>query len=129
MENTKLQQDRNDVVILELDRPRELRLGHKALKRFSALTNCSMADMEQEIQHYDKMSCLIWVMVTEDQTAHGEEMMTPEKLDDLLDAVPIPKLTNLCSKAIQAAFVDEDAESEAGSEGDPPQAAGTGTEA
>ena len=111
MENTKLQQDRNDVVILELDRPRELRLGHKALKRFSALTNCSMADMEKEIQHYDKMSCLIWVMVTEDQTAHGEEMMTPEKLDDLLDAVPIPKLTNLCSKAIQAAFVDEDAES------------------
>ena len=127
MENTNLQQDRNDVVILELDRPRELRLGHKALKRFSALTNCSMADMEKEIQHYDKMSCLIWVMVTEDQTAHGEEMMTPEKLDDLLDAVPIPKLTNLCSKAIQAAFVDE--ESEAGSEGDPPKAAGTGTEA
>lgn len=129
MENTKLQQDRNDVVILELDRPRELRLGHKALKRFSALTNCSMADMEKEIQHYDKMSCLIWVMVTEDQTAHGEEMMTPEKLDDLLDAVPIPKLTNLCSKAIQAAFVDEDAESEADSEGDPPKAAGIGTEA
>ena len=64
MENTNLQQDRNDVVILELDRPRELRLGHKALKRFSALTNCSMADMEKEIQHYDKMSCLIWVMVT-----------------------------------------------------------------
>ena len=129
MEHTKLQQDRNDVVILELDRPRELRLGHKALKRFSSLTNCSMSDMEKEIQHYDKMSCLIWVMVTEDQTAHGEEMMTPEKLDDLLDAVPIPKLTNLCSKAIQAAFVDEDAESETGSEGDPPQAAGTGTEA
>ena len=129
MENTNLQQDRNDVVILDLDRPRELRLGHKALKRFSALTNCSMADMEKEIQHYDKMSCLIWVMVTEDQTAHGEEMMTPEKLDDLLDAVPIPKLTNLCSKAIQAAFVDEDAESEAGREGDPPKAAGTGPEA
>ena len=45
MENTKLKHDRNDVVILELDRPRELRLGHKALKRFSALTYCSMADM------------------------------------------------------------------------------------
>ena len=125
MENTKLKHDCNDVVILELDRPRELRLGHKALKRFSALTNCSMADMEQEIQRYDKLSCLLWVMVTQDQIDHDEDMMTPEQLDDLLDAVPIPKLTKLCSMAIEAAFVDEDAE-KAG-EADPPQAAGTGT--
>ena len=127
MENTNLQLDRNDVVILELDRPRELRLGHKALKRFSALTSCSMTDMEKEIQRYDKLSCLLWVMVTQDQANHGEEMMTPEQLDDLLDAVPITKLTNLCSKAIAAAFVDEDAEE--AEKGDPPQAAGTGTEA
>ena len=125
MVNTKLKHDSNDVVILELDRPRELRLGHKALKRFSALTNCSMADMEQEIQRYDKLSCLLWVMVTQEQIDHGEDMMTPEQLDDLLDAVPIPKLTKLCSMVIEAAFVDEDAE-KAG-ETDPPQAAGTGT--
>lgn len=121
-----MQNDRNDVVILELDRPRELRLGHKALKRFSAITNCSMADMENEIQHYDKLSCLLWVMVTEDQANHGEEMMTPEQIDDLLDAVSITKLSRLCFEAIQAAFKDEDAESEAGSEGDPPKAAGIG---
>ena len=42
--------DKNDVVILQLDRPRELRLGHKALKRFSALTGCAMSEMEQEIR-------------------------------------------------------------------------------
>ena len=125
MDNTKLKQDHNDVVILDLDRPRELRLGHKALKRFSALSNCSMADMEQEIQRYDKLSCLLWVMVTQDQLNHGEDMMTPEQLDDLLDAVPITKLTKLCTMAIEAAFVDEDAE-KAG-EADPPQAAGIGT--
>ena len=125
MDNTVLQQERNDVVILELDRPRELRLGHKALKRYSALTQCTMADMEQDIQRYDRMSCLLWVMITEDQIAHGEEMMTPEQLDDLLDAVPIAKLTMACANAVAAAFADEGAELAT----NPPLAAGTGTRA
>lgn len=122
--------DKNDVVILELDRPRELRLGHKALKRFSALTGCSLKDMEEEIQNYDKMSAMLWIMVTEDQKEQGEPIMTPETLDDLLDEhrVKISKILKVCSAALQAAFEDEDAESDEGAE-TPPQAAGTGTEA
>lgn len=109
MEMNKTNPDQNDVVILELDRPRELRLGHKALKRFSALTNCSMADMEQQIQCYDKLSCLLWVMITQDQLNNGEDMMSPEQLDDLLDNISVTKLTKLCAEAIGAAFADEDA--------------------
>ena len=35
--------DENDTVIIELDRPRELKLGHKAMKRFSALTKIGRA--------------------------------------------------------------------------------------
>lgn len=123
--------DQNDVVILELDRPREIRLSHRALKRFSALTNCSMADIETEIQHYDKMTCLLWVMVTDEQIERNEELMTPEELDKLLNMskIKISKLLKICSQAIKAAFEDEDAETEENS-GDPPQpAAGTGTEA
>lgn len=122
--------DKNDVVILELDRPRELRLGHKALKRFSALTGCSLKDMEDQIQNYDKMSAMLWIMVTEDQKEQGEEIMTPEVLDDLLDKhrVKISKILKVCSAALQAAFEDEDAESDEDAE-TPPQAAGTGDEA
>ena len=97
--------DNNDVVILDLDRPRELRLGHRALKRFSALTECSLSAMDKEIERYDKASCLIWVMVTEDQRKNGETtIMTPDVLDDLLDAVPITKILEVCSKAIEAAY-------------------------
>lgn len=113
--------DKNDVVILQLDRPRELRLGHKALKRFSALTGCAMSEMEKEIQHYDKMTCLLYVMLSQE-----DPELTPEKVDDLLDEVPIVKLANACSAAIEAAFKDEEAETESG---DPLRAAGTGTEA
>ena len=123
--------DKNDVVIIDLDKPRELRLGHKALKRFSALTGCSMRQMQAETEHYDKMALLIYVMLSEDQPD-----LTPEAVDDLIDQAERRKVNPLCMKdifkattaAIEAAFADEDAEEPEDGE-DPPQAAGTGDEA
>lgn len=123
--------DKNDVVILELDRPRELRLGHKALKRFSALTGCSMQQMQDEIQQYDRMALMIYVMLSED-----EPDLTPEAVDDLIDRAERRKdkplrlkdLVMAVSATIQAAFADEDAEQPEDGE-DPPQAAGTGEKA
>ena len=111
--------DKNDVVILELDRPRELRLGHKALKRFRALTECPRSDMDAAIQRYDKMACLLYVMLSQD-----DPDLTPDKVDDLCDGVSIVKITKACSRAIEVAFADDE---ESG--GDPPEAAGTGAEA
>lgn len=123
--------DKNDVVILDLDKPRELRLGHKALKRFSALTGCSMRQMQAETERYDKMALLIYVMLSEDQPD-----LTPEAVDDLIDRAERRKVNPLRMKdifaattaAIEAAFADEDAEEPEDGE-DPPQAAGTGAEA
>lgn len=115
--------DKNDVVILELDKPRTLRLGHKALKRFSALAKCSMADMEKVMMQYDKVTCLVYVMLSEE-----DPELTPEQVDDLLDMVPVKTICEKCSEAINAAFADEDAEKPDDGE-DPLQAAGTGVEA
>ena len=128
---TAIQPDKNDVVILDLDKPRELRLGHKALKRFSALTGCSMQQMQDEIQRYDRLAQLVYVMLSEDQPD-----LTPEGVDDLIDLAERRKVNPLrvkdlmvaVSSAIQSAFVDEDAEGPEDGE-DPPQAAGTGAEA
>lgn len=131
MDATMNRPDQNDVLILELDRPREIRLSHRALKRFSALTKCSVADMEQEIQHYDQLTCLLWVMVTDEQFDRKEEIMTPDDLDVLLNKskYKISDLMKICSQAIKAAFEDEEGEEES-DETDPPQtAAGTGHEA
>lgn len=123
--------DKNDVVILELDKPRELRLGHKALKRFSALTGCSMQQLESEASRYDKMALLIYTMLSED-----DPELTPEMVDDLIDQAErrrenrlrLKELMVAVSAAIQASFGDEDAETPEDGE-DPPQAAGTGAEA
>lgn len=131
MDATMNRPDQNDVLVLELDRPREIRLSHRALKRFSALTKCSVADMEAEIQHYDQLTCLLWVMVTDEQVDRKEEIMTPDELDALLNKskYKISDLMKICSQAIKAAFEDEEAEEES-DETDPPQtAAGAGTEA
>lgn len=117
----------NDTVILNLDRPRELRLGHKALKRFSALTGCTMESMEETIKSYENMSCLVYVMLSQEDSA-----LTPEQVDDLLDKVPIREIVSKCSQAIAAAFSDPDADKGAdasgGPEGEtvPPAAAGVG---
>lgn len=128
---TEIQPDRNDVVIIKLDKPRTLRLGHKALKRFSALTGASMNQLESEIQRYDRLSMLIYVMLSEDDSA-----LTPEAVDDLIDQAErrgesplrLKDLMTAVSAAIHAAFADEDAEQPEDGE-DPPQAAGTGAEA
>ena len=97
--------ERNDTVILELDRPRELRLGHKALKRFSALTGCAMTEMEQAMQSYDKMTALLYVMLSQEDPS-----LTPEAADDLLDAVPVCRLLEAAARAVQASFEAPEAE-------------------
>lgn len=113
--------DKNDVVVIELDKPRELRLGHKALKRFSALTGCAMTELDKVTAHYDKLSALIYVMLSED-----DPDVTPETADELLDAAKLSYIVNKASEAIEAAFGDEDAEEDTDT---PPMAAGTGAEA
>lgn len=119
--------DKNDTVMIELDRPRELKLSHKALKRFSALTECSMQEMEGAISRYDKLACLMYVMLAVDAEKHGE-VLTSEQADDLLDNVPIYQQIDLAGRAIAAAFNDLQTET-AEAAGNPTKAAGTGTEA
>lgn len=122
-----MMRDKNDTVMIELDRPRELKLSHKALKRFSALTECSIQEMEGAISHYDKLACLMYVMLAVDAEKHGEAL-TPEQVDDLLDDVPIYQQIDLAGRAIAAAFSDPKAETTEATS-DPTKAAGTGTEA
>lgn len=91
--------DNNDTIILELDRPRELRLGHKALKRFSAMTGCPMDKMESALNNYETMSTLVYVMLSQE-----DKTLTPKQVDDLLDPVPVGEILRKCTQAITAAF-------------------------
>ncbi len=126
--NPSGQKDQNDVVILELDRPRELRLGHKALKRFSALTGASMADMKVLLGHYDSVATLLYVMLSQD-----DKDLTPEGLDDLIDQaeregrLTISQMMDTVAAAVIASFGSGDEAQDTGET--PPTAAGTGGKA
>jgi len=100
--------DNNDIVILELDRPRELKLSHKVLKRFCAATGSRLSDIDNTVDDYDNMTMLIYYMLLAD-----DPDLTPEKLDDLLDDVPIGIVLKKGAEAIKKGFGEpEKAESQ-----------------
>lgn len=116
--------DNNTTVILELDRPRELRCGHKALKQFSAMTQCSLDEIEAEVRRYDKLITLLYCMLHAD-----DPTVTPEQVDDWLDKLPKLKPAIVAvADAVKAAFADDDDAAD-DSEETPPEAAGTGEKA
>ena len=115
--------EHNDAVYLQLDRPRQLRLGHKALKMFSALRHVPLSRIDQTMDNYDDMSCLVYCVLVQDDPA-----LTVERLDERLDAVPVKTLLEKVTDMTVAAFGDEDGGEDGGDgAGDPPAAAGTGT--
>lgn len=123
MENKvpSLAAEHNDTIVMHLDRPRTLRLGHKALKRFSAMTGTALNDMEETVQRYDNLSTLMYVALSEDDPS-----LTPEQVDDLLDARPLREIIVCASKVVEAAFGDDPSED---TSGDPLPAAGIGEKA
>ena len=80
--------ENNDTVILELDRPRELRLTHKVMKRFCAATGTRLSDIETTVDDYDNMTQLIYEM--------------------LLDRVPIGTILKKGAEAVKAGFGSND---------------------
>ncbi len=116
--------DNNTTVILELDRPRELRCGHKALKQFSAMTGCAMDEVQYEVKHYDKLTLLAYCMLHADDAS-----VTPELVDEWLDKLPkLKPAIEAVAQAVTNAFADDE-ETPGDSEETPPEAAGTGEKA
>jgi hypothetical protein len=103
----------NDVIILDLDHPRILRLGHKALKTYSAMTGTPMSEISDDLLRYDRLTLLLFVMLGAD-----DKNLTPEKLDDLIDSalrdkkITLMGLVKTISEAIKVSLADPDAKEE-----------------
>lgn len=96
----------NDVVIIEIDRPRRLRFNYDALKTLCARTGKKIEDMDDELS---SPSSFEWIEVAfhaalqEDATAHGETL-TPEKAVELMNQVPYGLIYQKIAAAWVAAF-------------------------
>ena len=114
-------------VLLLLDRERELRMTHHALCRVSALLGCAMTELEDAVSRYDKLSAMLYVMLSEDDKA-----LTPETVDELIAkaererGLKIFDLINAVGAALSAAFADEDAK-DGGEDGEHPLPGAEGT--
>lgn len=126
--------DNNDVILLQLDRPRELRFTIKALKEYSALAGVDMKTMDESFFSLDNQIAAAFVLLKHDSIRCGEKILTQDEVEKLLDEHIKPgKLFVVLNKALETAFKDDEpkpgAAAEQNVEGDPTEAAGTGTEA
>ena len=126
--------DNNDVILLQLDRPRELRFTIKALKEYSALAGVDMKTMDESFFSLDNQIKAAFVLLKHEAIRSGEKILTQDEAEKLLDEHIKPgKLFVVLNKALEAAFKDDEPKpgdaAEQNDEGDPTEAAGTGTEA
>lgn len=75
--------DKNDVVIINLDRPRQIRFGHKAIKTLQAMN----IDVESGGFSLDKLEEIMYVGLLYDARQNNENLKL-EEMEDLLDQAP-----------------------------------------
>jgi hypothetical protein len=93
----------NDVVIIDLDRPRELRFGHKALKTYQAISGKSIEELGQGGFSFEDIERLAYCGLLSDARANGETL-TVEQVEDLLDDHDIQDTITKVSEALTSAF-------------------------
>lgn len=78
---------KNDVVMIDLDRSRELRYGHKALKTLLAMTGKEIDQIDMENIDLAEVEKYIYCGLVSDAKANGETLKI-EDMEDLLDLAP-----------------------------------------
>lgn len=77
----------NDVVMIELDRKRQLRYGHKALKMLVSMTGKSLEDLESGAMDLEQIEKIIYCGLLSDARENGEALSL-NQMEDLLDQAP-----------------------------------------
>lgn len=96
--------DDNPIIYITLDRERELRFGHKALKRMSALTGKTMIDITSDEFSLEELEKVLYCGLISDAEEHGETLKL-EDMEDLLDKAPnYISIINAMNDAMAQAF-------------------------
>lgn len=113
------------MVILSLDKPRELKFSHKAMRQFCALTRVSVPELREAVQRYDLMATAVYCML-----AAQDDSLTPGQVEDMLDKLPVLEVYTKAVEAVGDALGGEDDDASGDeTEENPPAAAGAGKEA
>jgi hypothetical protein len=94
--------EKNDVVMINLDRPRQIRFGHKALKMLQAM-DIDIENVEEDF-NLERLEEIMYVGLLYDAKQNNETLKL-EDMEDLLDQAPTyGEITEKMQMAFTAAF-------------------------
>lgn len=96
----------NDVVMMELDRPRQLRYGYKAIKMMISMLDMDVADiseMEVDFGDLEQIEKIIYCGLLSDAKSNGEDLKL-DAMEDLLDLQPLSYTMEKMTEAFSASF-------------------------
>ena len=95
--------EKNTTVILNLDRPREVRFGHKALKKLSVMTEMDMNNMDESNFSMEDLEKVMYCGLQQDAKEHGEDLQLSQ-MEDLLDRAEMHEILQAMQTALNNAF-------------------------
>ena len=77
--------DKNNLIVINLDRPRFVKFGHKALKQLGTLTGKKLEEMDENDFDLADLEKIMWCGLQADARENGEQLKL-EDMEDLLDS-------------------------------------------
>lgn len=103
-ENMSANNDKNTLVVINLDRPRFVRFGHKALKQLGTLTGKKIEQMDENDFDLADLEKVMWCGLQADAREHNE-VLKLEQMEDLLDsASSFGEIMEAMNKALEQSF-------------------------
>lgn len=112
------------MVILNLDKPRELKFSHKAMQKFSTLTKTPLTAMGEAVQRYDLVSAAVYCMLSV-----ADDSLTPGQVDDMLENLTVQEIYTAGVQAMRDALGDGEESVDPDGAENPQEAAGAGEKA
>lgn len=104
MTNLDKKSDKNDLVVINLDRPRFVRFGHKALKQLTLLTGKKIEAMDENDFDLADLEKIMWCGLQADAKENGETLKI-EDMEDLLDSADsFGEIMEAMNKGLEQAF-------------------------
>lgn len=101
---TKKNVEKNTMVVLELDRPRFVHYGHRALKKLGALTGKKLTQLDENDFDLADLEKIVWCGLLADAEQNNETLKL-EDMEELLDqASSFSAILEAMNKALENAF-------------------------
>jgi hypothetical protein len=102
--------EKNNLVIVNLDRPRFVKFGHKALKQLGTLTGKKLEEMDENDFDLADLEKIMWCGLQADARENGEQLKL-EDMEDLLDSADsFGEIMEAMNKALEVAFMKTEKE-------------------